>query len=91
MVASEIVGNFDIETAAAANVEVVRAKQNAMSILGLKDHIEDILISLGSQLHLIRPLEKAPTMFIYCALDRKTANLGLARAQVKKVEQAIKI
>jgi serine/threonine protein kinase len=91
MVASEIVGNFDIETAAAANVEVVRAKQNAMSILGLKDHIEDILISLGGQLHLIRPLEKAPTMFIYCALDRKTANLGLARAQVKKVEQAIKI
>jgi serine/threonine protein kinase len=91
MMASETVGTFDIETAAAANVEVVRAKNNAMSLLGLNDSIEDILITLTTQLHLIRPLEKMPSMFVYVALDRKTANLGLARAQVKKVEQGIKM
>jgi hypothetical protein len=91
MLASESVGKFDIETAAAANVDVVRGKQTAIRLLGLNDKIEDILISLGTQLHLIRPLEKMPTMFLYAALDRKTANLGMARLQVKKVEQGIKL
>ncbi|MCU0826765.1 MAG: protein kinase [Tabrizicola sp.] len=89
MLASELVGKFDIETAAAANVDVVRGKQNAVRLLGLNDSIEDILITLSSQFHLIRPLEGAPNLFLYAALDRKVANLGMARLQVKKVEQSI--
>ncbi len=89
MLASELVGKFDIETAAAANVDVVRGKQTAIRLLGLDDSIEDILITLGSQVHLIRPLEGAPNLFLYAALERKTSNLGMARLQVKKVEQSI--
>jgi predicted regulator of Ras-like GTPase activity (Roadblock/LC7/MglB family) len=89
MMASEGSGSFDLEGAAAANTEVVKAKLNAMKLLGLKDHIEDILITLGKQYHLIRPMEKSPSVFIYVALDRKAANLGMARVQVKNVEQAL--
>ena len=36
-------------------------------------------------------MEKTPTIFLYVALDKKVANLGLARVQVKKVEQSIAI
>ena len=82
---------FDLEVAAAANTEVVKAKLRAMQALGLADSIEDILISLGTQYHLIRPMAKNPTIFIYVAVDRKTANLALARTQVKAVEGALKI
>lgn len=82
-------GSLDLEAAAAGNTEVVKAKRNAMKLLGLKDTIEDILISLGKQYHLIRPLEKAPAVFLYVALDRKVANLGMARVQVKNVEQSL--
>lgn len=89
MMASEGSGGFDIEGAAAANTEVVKAKRAAMKMLKLNDSIEDILISLGKQYHLIRPLEKTPAVFIYVALDRKAANLGMARVQVKNVEQAV--
>lgn len=90
MMAAEGGGSgFDLEGAAAANTEVVKAKLNAMKLLGLKDHIEDILITLGKQYHLIRPMEKSATVFIYVALDRKAANLGMARVQVKNVEQSI--
>jgi len=89
MMASEGSGSFDIEGAAAANTEVVKAKRNAIKMLKLNDSIEDILITLGKQYHLIRPMEKTPTVFIYVALDRKTANLGMARVQVKNVEQAL--
>ncbi|MEM9795857.1 MAG: roadblock/LC7 domain-containing protein, partial [Pseudomonadota bacterium] len=60
-------------------------------MLGLNDKIDDILITLGKQFHLIRPLEKNPTVFLYVALDKKAANLGMARVQVKKVEQTLEV
>ncbi|SEB42248.1 hypothetical protein [Rhodobacter sp. 24-YEA-8] len=92
MLASESSGiKFDLEAAGAANTEVVRAKNAAMAALGLDDHIEDILITLGTQLHLIRPLASNPSVFVYVALDRSSANLGLARISVKKVEGKLKV
>ena len=89
MMASEGSSSFDLEGAAAANTEVVKAKHSAMKLLKLNDHIEDILITLGKQYHLIRPMEKSPSVFIYVVLDRKAANLGMARVQVKNVEQSL--
>jgi len=92
MMASEGGGaDFDLETAGAANVEVVKAKMSAMKLLDLDEKIDDILITLGSQFHLIRPLVNTPTVFIYLALDKKAANLGMARVQLKKVEKQLEI
>lgn len=82
---------FDLEAAGAANTEVVRAKNAAMAALGLDDQIEDILITLGTQLHLIRPLSANPAVFVYLAVDRKSANLGMARLAVKNVEGRLKV
>jgi predicted regulator of Ras-like GTPase activity (Roadblock/LC7/MglB family) len=89
MMASEGGGDLDLETAAAGNTEVVKAKLAAAEMLGLDDHIEDILITLGKQFHLIRPLADTPTVFMYVALDKKVANLGMARVQVKSVEKTV--
>lgn len=80
------IGTFDFETAAAMNAEVVRAKLRAMEGLKLKDEIEDILISLGKQYHLIRPLVADRTLFIYMVLDRAKGNLGLARVALRNLE-----
>lgn len=91
MLASEGGGQLDLETAGAANMEVVRAKNAAMKALGLDDHIEDVLISLGTQYHLIRPLASNPDVFVYVALDRKKSNLGMARLAVKGVEASISL
>lgn len=91
MLASEGGGNLDLEAASALNTQVVKAKLAAVDALGLNDKIEDILISLGKQYHLIRPLEKTPTVFIYVALDKKTANLGMARIHVKNIEAGLKV
>lgn len=89
MMASEGGGKLDLDAAGAANTEVVKAKLAAIEMLGLDDNIDDILITLGKQFHLIRPLEKSPTVFLYVALDKKAANLGMARVQVKKCEQGL--
>lgn len=83
--------NFDIEVAAAANAEVIKAKIEAMDALGFtgKEHIEDILTTLDSQYHLIRLYKKDPSIFIYLALDKASANLALARRTLLRAEESL--
>ena len=76
----------DMELAAAGNTEVVRAKMKTMKALGLNDTIEDMLITLGKQYHIIRPSAKLAGIFIYYVLDSSRANLALARRKINDVE-----
>jgi len=78
---------LDMEIAAAANTEVIRAKIKAMRQLGLNDVIEDILITLGRQYHLLRPLTRKEGAFIYFVLDKGRSNLALARRKTHDVDQ----
>ena len=81
---------FDLDVAAPGNSEVVRAKLDVMEKLGLRgETIEDILITLGSQYHLIRPVQGAPDekLFLYLALNKAQANLAMARRDLKVIEQ----
>ena len=91
--ATEGGGGLDLEVAAAGNTEVVRAKMATMAQLGLDDKIEDILITLGTQYHLIRLVQSADSagLFVYLALNRSTANLGMARRQLENLEADIKV
>jgi hypothetical protein len=78
---------INLELAAAGNTEVVRAKRKTMKSLNLSDPIEDILITLGRQYHLLRPLASNDALFIYLALDRGRANLALARHYLAQAEK----
>ena len=69
----------------------MRAKLKTMKSLALKDEIEDILISLGKQYHIIRPIASKPGLFLYVALDRARANLALARRKVLEVEAGMEV
>ena len=81
---------FDLDVAAPGNSEVMRAKLDVMQKLGLRgETIEDILITLGSQYHLIRPIQGAPDekLFLYLVLNKAQANLAMARRDLKVIEQ----
>ncbi|ASM76767.1 hypothetical protein VITFI_CDS0989 [Vitreoscilla filiformis] len=78
---------LDLEVAAAANTEVIRAKLKAMRQLGLNDVIDDILITLGKQYHLLRPSSRKEGTFIYFVLDKHRANLALARRKMQDVDK----
>lgn len=81
----------DLDVAAAGNTEVVRAKMKTMKALKLNDEIEDILISLGRQYHIIRPVASKPGLFFYVVLDRNKANLAMARRKVLDAESGLVI
>ncbi|MER5546203.1 hypothetical protein ACWDBD_11955 [Streptomyces sp. NPDC001118] len=85
--------SFDLTVAAAGNTDVIRAKMRTMDMLGLKGEIEDVLITLSDQYHLIRLLKGrgGNGLFLYLVLDSSRANLAMARHQLKRIEQDLEI
>jgi hypothetical protein len=85
---------LDLDVAAAGNTEVIRAKMRTMESLRLDDNIEDILITLSKQYHLIRLIKSTRSdqgLFLYLVLDRGKANLALARHSLKRIESDLSI
>ena len=82
---------LNLDVAAAGNTEVVRSKLKVMQNLGLNDKIEDILITLTTQYHLIRLLERDQSLFMYVALNKDQANLAMARYKIGQIERQISV
>jgi hypothetical protein len=85
---------LDLNLAAAGNTDVVRAKMRTMESLHLNDTIEDMLITLTRQYHLVRLIKNPRNgsgLFLYLVLDRTRANLALARHHLSRIESEIVI
>ena len=80
--------SFDPELASAFNLEVVKAKLNAISALELSQSIDDILITLTDQIHII-DISQNNEYFIYLAVDSNKANLGMTKALLNKYKKEI--
>ncbi len=89
VVGKHLTSDFDLDTAAAVNAEVVRVQRQVIAQLGLDDEIEDVLIALDGQYHLLRPSHKCPNLFFYLVLDRHNSNLALARMALEDAESAL--
>ncbi|MFT3842733.1 MAG: hypothetical protein QM723_37440 [Myxococcaceae bacterium] len=74
--------DFDLAAASAYNSEMVKQKLKIMRSLNLKTHLEDMLLTLGDQIHLIKMIGTGT--FIYLAADRSAANLAIVRSAVVK-------
>jgi len=79
----------NVELAGTAAADFVRAEARAMAAAGVKDTIEDVMITLGKQYHLIRLLGPDVHAFLYLVLDRERANLGMARHRLAAIGRRI--
>ncbi|MCU0902492.1 MAG: serine/threonine protein kinase [Tabrizicola sp.] len=84
-------GSDDDEATTRASVAVAQANVQALGGLGSTEAVDDIQIAVGRKLHLIRPLDSAPRMFVCVALDKEAANPHLARVQLRRVAQAVRL
>jgi len=79
--------DFDLTAASAYNSELVKQKLKIMQTLGLNGGIEDMIITLTDQIHLIKMVNKAT--FLYLAVDRSQSNLAIVRSAVSKHAAAL--
>ncbi len=89
MILGSVGSGIDLEVAAAGNTEVVRSKMKTMRALGLNDVIDDILITLGKQYHIIRPSSRKEGVFIYFVLDKNKSNLAMARRKTMDADKEL--
>lgn len=84
---------FNLDVAAAGNSNVIRAKLATMRELGLQGKIDDILITLDDEYHLINVLDQSANqgLFIYLVLTRAQANLALARFKLGQAAKAVRV
>jgi predicted regulator of Ras-like GTPase activity (Roadblock/LC7/MglB family) len=76
-------GDFDLTVASAYNSELVKQKMKIMKALNLKATLEDMLLTLSDQFHLIKLLPGGGS-FLYLAADKSTTNLAILRTAVNK-------
>ena len=74
---------FDLAVASAYNSELVKQKLKIVKALNLKTTLEDVLLTLGDQLHLIKIFPGGHT-FLYLAADRASTNLAIVRNSVNR-------
>lgn len=79
---------IDLVAAAKAYVQVMQVKRQTVSNPEVRDQIQDILVALDTQYHLLRPFE-GHDAFLYLVLERRCANLGMARHVSRQFEDVL--
>jgi hypothetical protein len=74
--------DFDLAAASAYNSEMVKQKLKIMKALNLRTTLEDMMITLGDQIHVIKVVGQ--TSFIYLCVDRGLSNLAIVRNVISK-------
>jgi predicted regulator of Ras-like GTPase activity (Roadblock/LC7/MglB family) len=80
----------NLDLAAAACAQVLRAHQQAARSMGLGDQIDEVITSAGSRQQVMRTLSRHPELFLVVLLDRQHTNLALARFQLMEVERGLR-
>ncbi len=74
------------------NTEIVRSMMMTLRTLGVvKQDVEDVLLTLKNEYHIIRPAHAKKGTFLYYVLNRQKANLVLSRLKLKEIEAVLEL
>ena len=77
-------------SAAGASV-ILRARLSTNKALGITEKIDDVLISLSSQVQIIHPLANNPKFFVYMIGDKSKSSLAMARYKATEADLHIQL
>lgn len=79
----------DMDLAAAASAQVLRAHRQAARAMGLSEQIDEVMTSAGPRHHVMRTVSRHPDLFLVALLDKQRSNLALARFQLMELERGM--
>jgi predicted regulator of Ras-like GTPase activity (Roadblock/LC7/MglB family) len=91
MILGKAGSGIDIDLAAAGASVTLRARLASVKALGGDEHIEDVLISLTSQVQIIHPLPRNPSIFTYIIGDKAKSSLAMARFKAAEADLQIQL
>ena len=80
---------IDMDLAAAACSQVMRAHRQAARSMGLPDRIDEVMTSAGPRQQIMRTMSGHADLFLLVLLDKQRTNLALARFQLLEVERGL--
>ncbi len=91
MILGKAGSGVDLDLAAAGASVILRARLASIKALGGDERIEDVLISLTSQVQIIHPLPRNPTIFTYLIGDKARSSLAMARFKAAEADLQIQL
>jgi predicted regulator of Ras-like GTPase activity (Roadblock/LC7/MglB family) len=91
MVLAKAGSGVDIELAAAGASTILRARLASTRAMGTNEKIDDVLISLTSQVQIIHPLPNNPSIFTYLIGDKTRSSLAMARYKAAEADLQIQL
>jgi predicted regulator of Ras-like GTPase activity (Roadblock/LC7/MglB family) len=79
----------DLDLAAAACAQVLRAHRQAARSMGMAEQIDELMVSAGARQQVLRTVSKHPELFIFVMLEKHRTNLALARFHLMEIERGL--
>lgn len=79
----------DLEVAARATAEFARQKPRVEETIGLKDAVEEVLLTSTRRYYLLRPTGSEGRLFLLLVLDRSKASLAAAQKELAAMEREL--
>lgn len=91
MILGKAGSGVDIDLAAAGASTILRARLASTRALGTDEKIDDVLISLTTQVQIIHPLPSNPSIFTYLIGDKSKSSLAMARYKATEADLQIQL
>jgi predicted regulator of Ras-like GTPase activity (Roadblock/LC7/MglB family) len=91
MILGKAGSGVEMDLAAAGASVILRARLASMKAMGGDEQIDDVLISLTSQVQIIHPLPQSPTIFTYLIGDKSKSSLAMARYKATEADLLIQL